>query len=69
MKCAPAGVEPFHRAEFGDDLLVLALLRQRHDSLEVCRGDHGRFEPFHLTLRELGGFQRLASLFGQAFGL
>ena len=33
------------------------------------RGDDGGPEPFRLTLRDLGGFERLASLFGQPFGL
>ena len=55
--------------QFGDDLVVLALIRQRNDAIEVGRGDDGGPEPFRLTLRDLGGCERLARLPGQPLGL
>ena len=39
------------------------------DAVGVGRGDDGGPEPFRLTLRDLGGCERLARLLGQPLGL
>ena len=63
------GLEPFHRLELGDELVVdrhvLALEQQRPGEVSVLAGGV-RLLPDRLAARDHGGHERLIGLVGAA---